>query len=275
MSRLRLAVLSAFLFACSDRTEPAGPPVSDSPDEVTLEDESSELEARGRRWTSPILATAHGPRSPAEPPPSSTRPRRPSSLAEPRGREHRAPRAGRRGLSSSTCGCGSGINGRVSARSSTTSPDGPVTREMGAAGRLWERSPSPPCSSVSSMERKPDNNGGPKDVPGFDKSQLQMRSLPAYQPEIAAAISYVEKSGTFADGAPFQLRDPAYALDRRLHVVARRRAVLAAQWHPRCSGLGLLEAVQEHRIVVRARPLRISDRDGISGRPRLRLGRRR
>ena len=49
------------------------------------------------------------------------------------------------------------------------------------------------------------NNGGPKDVPGFG-GQLQMRALTEYQPEITAVINYVENSGTFADGTPFQLR---------------------------------------------------------------------
>ena len=205
MSRLRLAVLSAFLFACSDRTEPAGPPVSDSPDEVTLEDESSELELEPR-WTSPIPATAHGPRSPAEPPPSSTRPRRPSSLAEPPGREHRAPRAGRRGLRARHVG-GSGINGGL----------GPIFDNVSCAvlspGR-WAR-PAACGNGALLLHALPfqhgaeaGNNGGPKDVPGFG-GQLQMRSLPAYQPEIAAAISYVEETATFADGAPFQLRVPS------------------------------------------------------------------
>ena len=44
MSRMRLAVLLAFVFACTDQNEPTGRPVTDGPDNVTLEDGASGIE---------------------------------------------------------------------------------------------------------------------------------------------------------------------------------------------------------------------------------------
>jgi CxxC motif-containing protein (DUF1111 family) len=107
-------------------------------------------------------------------------------------------------------------------------------------------------------------NGGPNEVPGFG-GQLQMRSLPEYQPEIAAATSYVEDRGTFADGSPFQLRVATYSLSG-VYRPLPPGVFFSPRTAPVVFGLGLLEAVAEWQILSLADP---GDRnhDGISGRP--------
>ncbi len=107
-------------------------------------------------------------------------------------------------------------------------------------------------------------HGGPKNVPGFG-GQLQMRSLPEYQPEIRAAISYVESSGTFADGTRFQLRVPTYTLSG-IYAALPAGVLFSPRTAPAVFGLGLLEAVPEAQILARADP-RDRNRDGISGSP--------
>ena len=44
MSRLRLAVLLAFVYACTDQNEPTDPQVRDGPDDLTLDDGVSGVE---------------------------------------------------------------------------------------------------------------------------------------------------------------------------------------------------------------------------------------
>ncbi len=97
MSRARLAVLLAFVFACTDQNDPIDPPAQENPDAVTLEDERVGHGARDRS------------RARRVPPRGAHRPlrRRHHHLrrirrglrhrgAQPAGREHRAARAGRR-----------------------------------------------------------------------------------------------------------------------------------------------------------------------------------
>ena len=93
---------------------------------------------------------------------------------------------------------------------STTWPASPATRATAGDARRSAPSRSAPCCSdrvypaMAAMAAR-------EAVPGFG-GQLQMRSLPEYEPEISAAISYVENRGTFADGSRFQLRVPTYTL---------------------------------------------------------------
>ena len=261
MSRLRLAVLLTFLFACSDRTEPAGPTDSESPDDVVLEDESSELElepafdlAESRRSARTALSggattifdeseEAFG--SPA-----------PNLQGE---------NIERHELGDVAFGLdhveGPGINGGL----------GPIFDNVSCEschpgdGRGRPPVGAEPFSSMlfRASVSGTGTNGGPKDVPGFG-GQLQMRAVPTYQPEIAAAISYVEESGTFADGAAFQLRVPTYALTG-VYASLPAGVLFSPRVAPAVFGLGLLEAVPEQLIVARADPSD-RDRDGISGR---------
>jgi CxxC motif-containing protein (DUF1111 family) len=106
-------------------------------------------------------------------------------------------------------------------------------------------------------------HGGPNPIPGFG-TQLQMRATTGITPEIQAAIVYAESLGVFGDGTPFTLQVPRYTLTGQY-------AALPAQYFfsprvaPAVFGLGLLEAVPEIEILLRADP-RDRNRDGISGR---------
>lgn len=262
MSRLGLAVLVTFLFACSDSTEPAGPPVSDSPDEVTLEDEAGELElepaldvAESRRSARTALSggattifdeTEEAFGSPA-----------PNLQGE---------NIERHELGDAAFGLehvdGPGINGGL----------GPIFDNVSCEScHPGDGRGRPPVGAelFSSMLFRASvsgrgNNGGPKDVPGFG-GQLQMRALPEYAAEITAAIAYVEQAGTFADGTPFQLRVPTYTLTG-VYASLPPGVLFSPRVAPAVFGLGLLEAVPELLIVTRADP-RDRNRDGISGRP--------
>jgi CxxC motif-containing protein (DUF1111 family) len=92
-----------------------------------------------------------------------------------------------------------------------------------------------------------------------------MRSLPAYQPEILAAIYYVEDRGTFGDGSRFQLRVPTYTLTG-VYRPLPAGVLFSPRTAPVVFGLGLLEAVPEWQVLSLADP-RDRNRDGISGRP--------
>jgi CxxC motif-containing protein (DUF1111 family) len=259
MSRLRLVVLLAFVFACTDRNEPTDPPVSDAPDEVTLEDDASGIELE-------------------------------LDVADARNEAHTALSGGATTIfdeSEEAFGTPApNLQGENVERHEVGDVafglehiDGPGLN--GGLGPLFDNVACESCHPGDGRGRPPVGaepfesmlfrasahgqgpNGGPKDVRGFG-GQLQMRSLVDYEPEIAAAISYVEDRGTFADGSRFQLRVPAYTLTG-----VYRPLPAAVLFSPRTApvvfGLGLLEAVPEQQILSRADP-KDRDRDGISGR---------
>lgn len=262
MSRLRLAVLSAFLFACSDRTEPSDPKASESLDEITLEDESSELELE------PALDLAESRRSAR------------TALSggattifdeSEEAFESPAPNLQGENIERHELGDvafelehvdGPGINGGL----------GPIFDNVSCEschpgdGRGRPPVGAEPFSSMlfRASVSGTGNNGGPKDVPGFG-GQLQMRAIAEYKPEIEAAIAYVYETGTFADGTSFQLQAPAYTLTG-IYTALPAGVLFSPRVAPSVFGLGLLEAVPEQQIVVRADP-KDRNRDGISGRP--------
>jgi CxxC motif-containing protein (DUF1111 family) len=260
MSRLRLAVSLVFLFACSDRTEPSGP-VSDSP-EVTLEDEAEEIELEPaadlaesrRRARTALSGGATTVFDESEEAFGSPAPNLQGENIE------------RHELGDVAFGLehvdGPGINGGL----------GPIFDNVACEschpgdGRGRPPAGAEPFSSMlfRASVRGSGNNGGPKDAPGFG-GQLQMRSLPEYQPEIAAAIAYVEDRGRFADGSPFQLRVPTYALTG-IYAPLPAGVLFSPRVAPAVFGLGLLEAVPERQILAHADPYD-RNRDGISGRP--------
>lgn len=262
MSRLRLAVSLAFLFACSDRTEPAGPPISDSPDEVTLEDEAAELELE----STPALAESRRRARTALSGGATTVFDESEEAFESPAANLQGENIERHELGDEAFELehvdGSGINGGL----------GPVFDNVACEschpgdGRGRPPVGAEPFSSMlfRSSVSGSGSNGGPLDVPGFG-GQLQMRSIPGYEPEITAAIAYVEQSGTFADGSTFQLRVPTYTLTG-IYTALPAGVMFSPRVAPFVFGLGLLEAVPERRIVARADP-RDRNRDGISGRP--------
>jgi CxxC motif-containing protein (DUF1111 family) len=262
MSRLHLAALFAFLFACSDRTGPVGPPVSDRPDEVTLEDEGTELELE------PALDLAESRRSARTALSGGA-----TTIFDESEEAFGSPAPNLQGdnierheLGDVAFGLehidGPGINGGL----------GPIFDNVSCEschpgdGRGRPPVGAEPFSSMlfRASVSGTGSNGGPLEVPGFG-GQLQMRAVEGYEPEIAAAIVYVEETGTFADGTPFQLRAPTYTLTGS-YAPLPAGVLFSPRVAPAVFGLGLLEAVPEQRIVARADP---SDRnrDGISGRP--------
>jgi len=109
----------------------------------------------------------------------------------------------------------------------------------------------------------PGPHGGPDPVPGFG-GQLQMRAIPGYEPEIQAAISYVETQGVFTDGTSFSLQVPSYTLTG-MYAALPAGVLVSPRVAPAVFGLGLLEAVPDGDLKALADP---NDRnhDGISGR---------
>jgi CxxC motif-containing protein (DUF1111 family) len=106
-------------------------------------------------------------------------------------------------------------------------------------------------------------HGGPNPVPGFG-GQLQMRAIPGYEPEIQAAISYVETEGVFTDGTSFSLEVPTYTLTG-MYEALPGGVLVSPRVAPAVFGLGLLEAGPDGDLKALADP---NDRnhDGISGR---------
>jgi CxxC motif-containing protein (DUF1111 family) len=255
---MRLAVLLALVCACTDQNQPTDPPLRDAPDDVILEDGASgiELELPDSRKDA-HTALSGGATTIFDESEEAFGSPAPNLQGENVERHEVGDVAF--GLEHIN---GPGLNGGLGplfdnvACESCHPGDGRGRPPVGAepfASMLFR-------SSVSGRG----SNGGPMDVPGFG-GQLQMRSLPEYQPEMAAAISYVEDHGTLADGTPFQLRVPTYTLTgvyRPLPV----GVLFSPRTAPAVFGLGLLEAVPEGQILAHADP-RDHDRDGISGRP--------
>jgi CxxC motif-containing protein (DUF1111 family) len=109
-------------------------------------------------------------------------------------------------------------------------------------------------------------NGGPNPVPGFG-TQLQLRSVGSITPEARATLQYVARSGSFADGTPFQLYEPQYTLTGGYEPLPQG-VLFSPRVAPAVFGLGLLEAVPPGEILSRADP-RDRNRDGVSGRPNI------
>lgn len=89
-------------------------------------------------------------------------------------------------------------------------------------------------------------------------------------PEATVSVTYEERPGRFADGTPYSLRAPRYAVELTEGVlpgttVLPDATVLMVRVAPHLSGLGLLELVPEEEIAGRADP-EDSDGDGVSGR---------
>ncbi|MEO8296024.1 MAG: di-heme oxidoredictase family protein [Gemmatimonadota bacterium] len=107
-------------------------------------------------------------------------------------------------------------------------------------------------------------HGSPSPVPGFG-TQLQMQATTGITPEIQAAVSYVESLGVFSDGTPYTLQVPHYTL-AGLYRPLPVQYLFSPRAAPAVFGLGLLEAVPEIEVLLRADPTD-RNRDGISGRP--------
>lgn len=164
----------------------------------------------------------------------------------------------------------------VAAPASTTARDG-----------LGPTFNAPSCSSCHALDGRARPPAGPEDrVPGLlirlsvpgvlaDGSapgdprygtQLQDRALPSLPVEGRVTIRYEEIHGAYADGEPYTLLAPRYALEDLAFGPLHPDAQLSPRIGPAVIGLGLLEAIPEPAIRALADP-DDRDGDGISGRP--------
>ncbi|MEO8068790.1 MAG: di-heme oxidoredictase family protein [Flavobacteriales bacterium] len=108
-----------------------------------------------------------------------------------------------------------------------------------------------------------DEYGGPAPVPGFG-GQLQQRAIAGAQPEGQMLVTYGEQGGAYADGNPYSLRVPSYAVGNA-YTTWPANAMISPRLAPAVFGLGLLEAIPEADITSRADEGDM-DGDGISGK---------
>jgi len=166
--------------------------------------------------------------------------------------------------------------GWVSAPASVADFDGlgPVFNALGCSGCHTKdgrgRPPIEPGETFLSMLLRLSVPGkGPHgetvDEPTYG-GQLQGNAILGVPPEGVAKITYEERPGTYADGAPFSLRRPTYAIDQLGYGPLATGTMISPRVAPAMIGLGLLEAIPEDAIVARA-DADDRDGDGISGRP--------
>jgi CxxC motif-containing protein (DUF1111 family) len=257
---MRLAVLLAFIFACTDRNEPPNPPESTGSDEAVHDGEASvaelELDLARRRFEAHTALSGGA---------TTVFDESEEAFGMP------APNLQGENVDRHELGDVAFELPHVDGPGALNGGLGPIFDNDACEGcHPGDGRGRPPvgAESFSSMLfrasiRGRGTNGGPLEVPGFG-GQLQMRANPGYQPEIQAAISYVESQGTFADGSRFTLRVPGYTLTG-IYAGLPAGVLFSPRTAPVVFGLGLLEAVPEAAIVARA-DRRDRDRDGISGR---------
>jgi CxxC motif-containing protein (DUF1111 family) len=124
---------------------------------------------------------------------------------------------------------------------------------------------SPLLVRVSASEGEPSVPGGAVPVDGLG-TQLQDHAIYGAVPEVSIALSWVEVTGEYGDGAPFSLQRPQLAVNLADGQPLAGDVMTSPRIPPPAFGLGLLEAVLEDEILSIADP-DDEDRDGISGRP--------
>ena len=107
--------------------------------------------------------------------------------------------------------------------------------------------------------------GDPPQPVRFYGSQLQDRAIDGVAAEGRIRITHTARRGRYADGAPFALVAPHYAIVDRAFGALPRDVQISPRVAPGVFGVGLLEAVPEKTIVANADP-GDADGDGISGR---------
>ncbi len=95
--------------------------------------------------------------------------------------------------------------------------------------------------------------------------QLQPFGLPDVTPEATPRLAYEEIPGTYADGTPYSLARPTYAIENIQYGDLGPDLMISPRIAPQIIGLGLLEAIPVERLEALADP-EDTDGDGISGR---------
>jgi CxxC motif-containing protein (DUF1111 family) len=96
--------------------------------------------------------------------------------------------------------------------------------------------------------------------------QLQDMSIGGIPAEAEILITYTEVPGTFADGTPYSLRQPAYTLENLGYGEMAAGITFSPRVANQMIGLGMLEAISEDTLLAWADP-NDSNGDGVSGRP--------
>jgi CxxC motif-containing protein (DUF1111 family) len=108
-------------------------------------------------------------------------------------------------------------------------------------------------------------HGEPLGEPRYG-GQLQGKAIPGVPAEGRARVSYEEVPGSFADGEPYALRRPRYAIEDLGYGPMAADVLMSPRVGQHLVGLGLLEAVPEETVYALA-DADDRDGDGISGRP--------
>lgn len=107
-------------------------------------------------------------------------------------------------------------------------------------------------------------HGEPVPEPAYG-GQLQPFSIHGVPAEGTPRVTYRELPGTYADGAPYNLREPTYEIGGLAYGPMDPGVLLSPRAAPAVIGLGLLEAIPLSRLEALADP-EDANGDGISGR---------
>ena len=107
-------------------------------------------------------------------------------------------------------------------------------------------------------------DGSQQPVPRYG-GQLQDRAIDGVPAEGGIRITHTAGGGRYADGTPYELAAPHYAIADRAYGPLPDDVRMSPRVAPPVFGVGLLEAVPERAILAHADP-GDADGDGISGR---------
>jgi CxxC motif-containing protein (DUF1111 family) len=96
--------------------------------------------------------------------------------------------------------------------------------------------------------------------------QLGHRAVLGVAPEGRPSLAFEERPGTYGDGTPYSLRVPRLAIDDLAYGPLASETLTSVRVANAVFGLGLIAAIDEATLLVRADP-DDADGDGISGRP--------
>ncbi len=162
-----------------------------------------------------------------------------------------------------------------------TAPASTVARD--GLGPTFNAQSCSSCHDHDGRARPPDDDDDPVrglllrlSIPGPDGpvadpvygGQLQDRAINGVPAEGRIAIRYETISGSYADGTPYTLRKPEYAILDPAFGPPRPDMLVSPRIAPVVFGMGLLEAIPAERILALADP-DDRDGDGISGRPNM------
>jgi CxxC motif-containing protein (DUF1111 family) len=109
-----------------------------------------------------------------------------------------------------------------------------------------------------------ERDGDPVPEPNYG-GQLQPFGVAGVPGEGAPRVLYRPSAGQYADGEPYELLEPSYLIEEPAHGPLHGELQVSPRVAPAMIGLGLLEAIDELRLLELADPDDL-DGDGISGR---------